>query len=196
MVDDKNYLLEFQSEFIEQEARRLSRELQQVVDEERLLSIVPRTLEGFYRVCFLLDRIGKQPDAPGVWLVYLMSFFNDNMRTVDFARYIYVLDFLYFKCSSIQENERIALENAVTKAMDYIERSFATAGDGVLATDPNETPVEAIRQLVFAVNLLEDIRQDAAVIWDVAAWKTSKIFKTIPDAPKIVKYLRNAFDVP
>ena len=196
VVDDKNYLLEFQAEFMEQEARRLSRELQQVVDEERLLSIVPRTLEGFYRICLLLDKIGKQPDDPVVWLDYLMSFFNDNMRTVDFARYIYALDFLYFKCSSIQENERIALENAVTKAMDYIDRSFATTGEGVLATDPNETPVEAIRQLVFAVNLLEDIRQDAAVIWDVAAWKTSKIFKKIPDAPKIVKYLRNAFDVP
>ena len=108
-VDDKNYLLEFQSEIMEQEARRLSRELQQVVDEERLLSIVPRTLEGFYRVCFLLDRIVKQPDAPGVWLVYLMSFFNDAMSAVDLARYIYALDFLYFKCRSVQKNERIAL---------------------------------------------------------------------------------------
>ena len=87
-VGDKNYLLEFQSEFLEQETRRLSRELQQVVDDEKLLSIVPRTLDGFYRVCYLLDKIGKQPDAPGVWLVYLASFFNDSIRAIDFARYI------------------------------------------------------------------------------------------------------------
>ena len=44
IVDDKNYLLEFQAKFLEREKRELSRELLQVVDEERLLTIVPRTL--------------------------------------------------------------------------------------------------------------------------------------------------------
>ena len=194
VVDDKNYLLEFQSEFMEQEARRLSRELQQVVDEERLLSIVPRTLEGFYRVCFLLDRIGKQPDAPGVWLVYLMSFFNDAMSVVELARYIYALDFLYFKCRSVQENERIALENAITQAMAYIERRFVTAGDGMLTTGPNEAPVDAMRQIIFAINLIEDIRQDAAVNFGAATSQVRTIFDTIPDVPLVAAYIRNASD--
>ena len=194
VVDDKNYLLEFQSEFMEQEARRLSRELQQVVDEERLLSIVPRTLEGFYRVCFLLDRIGKQPDAPGVWLVYLMSFFNDAMSAVELARYIYALDFLYFKCRSVQENERIALENAITQAMAYIERRFATAGEGMLTTSPNEAPIDAMRQIIFAINLLEDIRQDAAVNFGAATPQVRTIFDTIPDVPLVAAYIRNASD--
>ena len=195
VVDDKNYLLEFQSEFMEQEARRLSRELQQVVDEERLLSIVPRTLEGFYRVCFLLDRIGKQPDAPGVWLVYLMSFFNDAMSAVELARYIYALDFLYFKCRSVQENERIALENAITQAMAYIERRFATAGEGMLTTGPNEAPVDAMRQIIFAINLIEDIRQDAAVNFGAATPQVRTIFDTIPDMPLVAAYIRNASDM-
>ena len=194
VVDDKNYLLEFQAEFMEQEARRLSRALQQVVDEERLLSIVPRTLEGFYRVCFLLDRIGKQPDTPGVWLDYLMSFFNDAMSAVELARYIYALDFLYFKCRSVQENERVALESAITQAMAYIERRFATAGEGMLTTSPNEAPIDAMRQIIFAINLIEDIRQDAAVNFGAATPQVRTIFDTIPDVPLTAAYIRNASD--
>lgn len=190
IVDDKNYLLDFQSEFMEREARRLSRELQQVIDEERLLNIVPRTLDGFYRVCFLLDKIGKQPDAPGVWMVYLMSFFDDNMNAADFARYIYALDFLYFKCRSVQDNERVALEIAITLASAYIERRFTAVG--ILTTDSNEAPVEEARQIVFAVNLIEDIRQDAAVTWGANLPQVSKIFATIPDVYGVAAYLRQA----
>ena len=196
VVDNKNYLLEFQSAFMEQEACRLSRELQQVVDEEQLLSIVPRTLEGFYRVCFLLDRIGKQPDAPGIWMVYLMSFFNDKMKVADFARYIYALDFLYFKCLNIQENERIALENAITQAMEYIERRFTAAGESVLVTDPNASIIEALRQILFAVNLLEDIRQDVAVNLDLAVPKAATIFDAMPDSTRAVAYIKSVFATP
>ena len=192
VVDNKNYLLEFQSEFMEQEVRRLSRELQQVVDEERLLSIVPRTLEGFYRVCFLLDKIGKQPDAPGVWMVYLMSFFNNNMKASDFARYIYALDFLYFKCRSVQGNEQLALEKGIKQAMAYIERRFTDAGEAVLVTDFNEAPIEALRQILFAVNLLEDIRQDVAVNLDLAVLKGTKIFEMIPDVSLAADPIRRA----
>lgn len=115
VVDNKNYLLEFQSKFMEREAHQLSRELQQVVDEERLLSFVPRTLDGFYRVCFLLDKIGKQPDAPGVWMVYLMSFFNDNMKTPDFARYIYVLDFLISSAAACRKTSGLLWKKPSSK---------------------------------------------------------------------------------
>lgn len=192
VVDNKNYLLEFQSKFMEQEAHQLSRELQQVIDEERLLSIVPRTLDGFYRVCFLLEKIGKQPDAPGVWMVYLMSFFNDNMKTADFARYIYALDFLYFKCRSVQENERIALEKAIKQAMVYIGERFTTAGENVFTADPNEVPIESLRQILFAVNLLEDIRQDVAVNLEVVVPKATTIFEMVPDVSLITNYIRRA----
>ena len=147
----------------------------------------PGTLEGFYRVCFLLDRIGKQPDDPVVWLDYLMSFFNDAMSAVELARYIYALDFLYFKCRSVQEN-------AITQAMAYIERRFATAGEGMLTTSPNEAPIDAMRQIVFAINLIEDIRQDAAVNFGAATPQVRTIFDTIPDVPLAAAYIRNASD--
>ena len=194
-VDDKNYLLEFQAQFLEQENQRLSRELQQVVDEEKLLSIVPRTLDGFYRVCYLLDKIGKRPDAPGVWLVYLASFFNDAMRSIDFARYIYALDFVYFNRSDLQENERTALHRAIEQAISYISRrTDASAETGALAIDPLEAPLEETRQILFAVNLIEDIKQDAAVKLGLQLATAEKIFELIPDAAKTAGYIRAALD--
>ena len=191
VIDDKNYLLEFQFDFMEQEARRLAVELQQVIDEDKLLSIVPGTLDGFYRVCFLLDKIGKQPDAPGVWMVYLLSFFNDRMKAVDFARYIYALDFLYFKCPNVAENERIVLEKAIAQGMAYIERRFVADG-AVLTADPTTAPIEEVRQVIFAINLLEDIRQDAAVTWGADAPMVGIIFDTVPDVPGTVAYIKDA----
>lgn len=191
IVDDKNYLLEFQAQFLDQENQRLSRELQQVVDEEKLLSIVPRTLEGFYRVCYLLDKIGKRPDAPGVWLVYLVSFFNDAMRSIDFARYIYALDFVYFNSSDLQENERTALQRAIEQAISYIRRR-TDASAGALAIDPREAPLEETRQILFAINLIEDIKQDAAVKLGLQLATAEKIFELIPDAAKTAGYIRAA----
>ncbi len=195
VVDDKNYLLEFQAQFLEQENQRLSRELQQVVDEEKLLSLVPRTLDGFYRVCYLLDKIGKRPDAPGVWLVYLASFFNDALRAVDFARYSYALDFIYFNRSDLQENERTALHRAIEQALGYVRRrANANAETGALAIDPQAAPLEETRQLLFAVNLIEDIKQDAAVKLGLNLTTAEKIFELLPDAAKTAGYIRAALN--
>ena len=192
-VDDKNYLLEFQAQFLEREGAQLSRELQQVVDEEKLLSIVPRTLEGFYRVCYLLDKIGKRPDAPGVWLVYLLSFFSGDMRSVDFARYIYALDFLYFHCAAMQENEKAALQPALAQAIAYIA-DRANAETGTFSHDPKESPIEETRQILFAVNLIEDIKQDAVVKLGLDLAKAETIFELLPDAAKTAAFIRKALD--
>ena len=190
-VDDKNYLLEFQAQFLEREGAQFSRELQQVVDEEKLLSIVPRTLDGFYRVCYLLDKIGKRPESPGVWLVYLLSFFSGDMRSVDFARYIYALDFLYFHCADMQENEKAALQPALAQAIAYIA-DRANADTGTFSHDPKESPLEETRQILFAVNLIEDIKQDAVVKLDLNLAVAGKIFELLPDAAKTAGFIRDA----
>ena len=194
VVDDKICILDFQAQFLEQENQQLARELQQVVDEEKLLSIVPRTLDGFYRVCYLLDKIGKRPDAPGVWLVYLASFFTDAMRAADFVRYIYALDFVYFNRSDdLQENEQLALQRAIEQAISYISRR-ANSDTGALAIDPQEAPLEETRQILFAANLIEDIKQDAAVKLDMKLATAGKIFELIPDAAKTAGYIRAALN--
>ena len=147
-------------------------------------------MDGFYRVCYLLDKIGKQPDAPGVWLVYLASFFNDSIRAIDFARYIYALDFLYFKCADIQENERTVLQICIAQAVEYIGRRVADTG--ALAIDPRESPLEETRQVLFAINLLEDLKQDAVVNCGIDLPAATQIFEIIPDAARTASYIRNA----
>lgn len=192
-VDDENYLLEFQAQFLEREGAQFSRELQQVVDEEKLLSIVPRTLNGFYRVCYLLDKIGKRPEAPGVWLVYLLSFFSGDMRPVNFARYIYALDFLYFHSADLQENETAALKPALEQAIAYIA-GRANAATGTFSHDPLESAREETRQILFALNLLEDIKQDAVVNLGFDLAKAAKIFEVLPAAAKTAAFIRTALD--
>lgn len=189
-VDNKNGLLEFQHDFLESESRKLSKRLQQVVDDETLFRIVPRTLEGFYQVCYLLDKLGKEPDAPGVWMVYLLTFFRDDIRSIDFARFMYALDFLYFKCVDIKRNETQVLRQAILDASDYV--SAHAKDDGSLSTDPRESPLEETRRLIFAVNLLEDIRQDAAVSFGMELPLVAKIFETIPNADLTANYVRAA----
>lgn len=189
-VDNKNSLLEFQHDFLESESQKLSKRLQQVVDDEALFKIVPRTMEGFYQVCYLLDKLGKEPDAPGVWLVYLLTFFRDDMRSIDFARFMYALDFLYFKCADIKRNEMQVLTRTIVDAADYV-RAHAK-DDGSLAADPRESPLEETRRLAFAVNLLEDIRQDAAVSFGMELPLVAKIFETIPNADLTANYVRDA----
>ena len=189
-VDDKNLLLDFQHRFLDIENQRFSRQLQRVIDEDTLIRIVPRTLNGFYRVCYLLDKIQKPPDAPGVWLIYLLSLYSADMKAIDFARLMYSLDFLYFKCPDLKGNEIRAIYSMLNDASTYIENRIN--GDGSLAADPTEAPLEETRQMLFSVNLLEDIIQDAVVNFDIDMILVEKIFQTLPDAGTTAEYIRNA----
>ncbi len=49
-----------------------------------------------------------------------------------------------------------------------------------------------MRQILFAVNLLEDVSQDAVVNLAVVVPKVSTIFEMIPDVSLIVNYIRSA----
>ena len=64
--------------------------------------------------------------------------------------------------------------------------------DVVLTREPNGTPIEVMRQVIFAVNLLEDIRQDVAVNLDVAVPKVATIFEMVPDVSLITNSIRRA----
>ena len=52
---------------------KLFKELQKVVDEEKLVKITPQTSEGFFKVCFILDHLDKVPENTSLWLVYLFK---------------------------------------------------------------------------------------------------------------------------
>lgn len=190
IVDKKNLILDFQHEFIGAESVKLSRLLQQVVDENRLVRIVPRTLLGVFQVCFLLAKLQKSPDSPGVWLVYLGSFFDMNMRTLDFARFMYALDYVYFQCDYLTENEIRSLVDTLKSARAYLDKQFNT--DTQYRPDYNTPSKEVIRHLLFATNIWEDMVQDCAVTWELDFRLIDKIFQTIPNVDLMAAHIRHA----
>ncbi|MYB39978.1 hypothetical protein F4X86_01615 [Candidatus Saccharibacteria bacterium] len=191
IVKDKRTLLEFQEEFMDKEVTRLARKFQQVVDDKKLVEVVPNSLKGFYEICFLLDRIGRGPSAPSVWLVYLTSFYRDDMTRLEFARFMYALDFVYFKCLQLTRNEVAACSKALESALRYVRRQ-ASGSNGSFRASPRESAVEATRRMVFGVNLLEDLIQDAIVEYGMPLKPIESIFQTIRDPRATAGYIRRA----
>ena len=68
----------------------------------------------------------------------------------------------------------------------------SSKSDVALAADPKEVPIEALRQILFAVNLIEDVSQDAVVNLAIVVPKVATIFDMIPDVSLIANYIRNA----
>ena len=190
-IDDKNRILDFQHQFIAREIDRVARILESAVDEQKIIKIIPSTLEGFYRVCLILDRMNRAPENAAVWLVYLISFFGEKMPTRDFARLVFCFDFLYFKVQdSLRENEIKAAADALDKSVAYIKARENS--DGSFASDPNFAPAEETRSVLFAVNLIEDIAQDLRYTCGVGPGPIGKIFETISDCAKIGAFIKQA----
>ena len=190
IIDGKNILLNFQHEFLDLESEKLSRRLQRVIDEEKLLQIVPRNLRGFYEVCYVLDKLGKTPDNPAVWLVYLISFFGQIAAAVELAQFMFALDFLYFKCASLKDNEEKSVAEVLKKAHAFIGNF--PAKNGMYAANPKEPPLEETRRILFSANLLEDLMQDMAVNTNCKINRITKIFQTIKNAPKIAAQIKES----
>ena len=189
IVDDKNCLLDFQHQFLDMENQKFSRQLHDSVDKDTIVKIVPRTLGGFYHVCYLMEKIQKAPDAAGVWLVHLSSFFSRDMSALDFAHFMYSLDFLYFRCSDLSRNERKTLHSVLESAEECIANRIND--DGSFATDSRVNSLEETRQIVFSINLLEDLIQDAVVNYGINMSSINGIFQTIPNVKRTANYIRN-----
>ena len=187
-IDDKNSLLIFQDKFLDLDTDDFSREIQAAVDDKRLIKIVPTTLGGFYRACFLLEKMRRVPQNPGVWLVYLASFFKPGIPAVDFARWSFALDFLYFSAVPLSDNEKPVVSRALNDARGEIQNRAKE--NGSFAGDPNASPAEETRCFLFAANLLEDIQQDFAVQYGEVA-KVRRIYDILPDFAKTAAFVRD-----
>ena len=186
-TDDKNLLLEYQRNFLIQNATEFSRELQNAVDRKKLVTIVPTTLEGFFRICFLMERMDERPLSPGVWLVYLMSFFREGLAPAEIARWMFAFDFLYFHADGLSGNE----ERVVREALDgaWSEISAWQSRDGAFVRDPSISPVEETVAVLHAANLLEDVQQDFAVRYGHER-KVRRIFDVLADFSRTARFIR------
>jgi hypothetical protein len=190
-IDMKNFILNFQHNLIEIYKEKLSNLLQSVIDENKIVKIIPKDLESFFKVCFILDNINRVPQNANLWLIYLLTFINDRISLEDISKITYCIDFLYSKIK-LQPNE---LEQLITKAKLLLEmiKGFYQ-NDGSYKSSITLSPLEETRYALFSINLLEDLIQDMIYYYPESVKELkpiNKIYENIEDIEKTYNLIKN-----
>jgi hypothetical protein len=189
-IDAKVGILNFQHELIDIWKEKLSRLLQSVVDEEKIVKIVPKSLDSFFKICFILDRMEKIPENLNLWLIYLLSYIQKNLNLRDIAKLTYSLDFLYSKTEKLSENELKEIESKVIKLLSLID-GYAK-DDGTYQSSLEESPINETRYALFAINLLEDMIQDMIYYHGSKLPPISRIYMNVKDVTKTFEIINKA----
>jgi hypothetical protein len=184
IIKIKTDLLEFQHEFIKIEEHKLSLLFQSVIDKNNILNIIPNNLESFYRSCFIIDRLNDIPKNANLWLIYLFSYFRDDLTSYQLAQLIYSMDFLYSKIE-LNLNEINCFIDILNKILKYCNKMQQK--DGRVSTSIDISPIEEIRHFLFIQNLLEDLIQDCKYYYNAEINGINKIFENI----KYIKHIHN-----
>lgn len=187
-IDKKIGILDFQHKTIDIEKEKFSYLLQQVIDEEKILKIIPKTLDGFFKVCFILNHIEKTPVNANLWLVYLLSFLDQKLNSYELFQLIYSLDFLYPKIE-LKENELKRLIAGIKQIQNQIDK-FAKP-DGSFQSEKSLAPLEDTRYSLFVINILEDLIQDILYYYgnDIKLKPITKIYQSIPQINKTYEFI-------
>ena len=189
-IDKKNYILDFQHKTIEIEKEKISYLLQQVLDEEKALKIMPKTLDGFFKVCFTLSHLEKTPDNASLWLIYLLSFLSQNLNSYKIFQLVYSLDFLYSKVD-LEKNEINKLVEGINFLYKKIQKFSKT--DGSFQSNKMIAPLEDARYSLFTINIIEDLTQDILFYYknNNMSWKPiNKIYQTISQVDKTFEFIK------
>lgn len=190
MIDAKITILDFQYNLISIWEDMLSKEFQKVIDEKRLVKIIPKTLEGLFKVCFILDHLAKIPENISLWFVYILSYINNKLTLRDIAMLTYSLDFLYMKIppGQIQSNEMREMEGKIKKLIDLINSYYKE--EGLYMSSIKESLWEETRYALFAINLVEDIIQDAIHYYNAKFKPITKIYQNVKEPLKVAERIR------
>ena len=188
LIDKKIAILDFQHRTIEMEKEKLSYLLQQVIDEEKILKIMPKTLDGFFKICFMLNHIEKIPVNANLWLVYLLSFLDQKLNSYELFQLIYSLDFLYPRIK-LKTNELSKLVEGLKQAQNQVKQF--SKSDGSFQSDKTIAPLEDTRYSLFIINILEDLIQDMLYYYgnNIDLKPITKIYQTIPEITKTYKFI-------
>lgn len=189
-INAKLFILDFQHELIDINKENLSYLLQGVIDENKIVKIMPKDLDSFFKVCFILDNINKVPQNANLWLIYILSYIDGNISLVDMSKITYCIDFLYSKIE-LKQNE---LTQLVGKIQDLLRRTkIFYKEDGSYRSSLKESPLNETRYALFSINLLEDLIQDLLFYYPVTNLKPiKKIYENMEDIEKTYRLLQNS----
>jgi hypothetical protein len=191
-VDMKKYILDFQHQLIEINKESLSKLLQSVIDKEEIVKIIPKDLDSFFKVCFILDNINKVPENANLWLIYILTYINNELSLEKIYKILYCIDFLYSKIE-LQKNEAKQLIPKIEELTKLIKSFYKN--DGSYTSEYTVSPLEETRYALFSINLLEDIIQD--IIYYYPQWSKNlkpinKIYQNVEDIEKTYNMLKTA----
>lgn len=189
-IEAKNFILNFQHELIDINKDRLSHLLQGVIDENQIVKIIPKDLDSFFKVCFILDNLNKIPKNANLWLIYLLSYINKDTSLEDISKITYCSDFLYSKIE-LKPNE---LAQLITKIKALLERIKTLYNeDGSYRSSLKVSPIDETRYALFSINLLEDLIQDMIYYYSITELKpVKKIYENVGDVEKTYKLIKGA----
>jgi len=181
-INLKTRLLNFQFDFLRQEEIKLSHLLQSVIDKDAIVKFVPKNLDDFYKVCFIIDKLNETPENASLWFVYVLTFFDDNLTSYDAAKLVYCMDYLYSKIT-LQDNEIAKFTETIESLRCYCRAHQKS--DGRFETSLGLSPKEEARNFLFITNLLEDLIQDSIFYYHTPFAPIEKIFGHVKCIDKI-----------
>ncbi len=190
LIDKKIAILDFQHELIDINKKRLSCLLQSVIDEGKIVKIIPRDLDSFFKVCFILDNLNKVPENANLWLVYLLSYIDKDTLLEDISKITYCIDFLYSK-TELKPNELTLLVKKVKELLKKVKGFYNE--DGSYKSSLELSPLYETRCALFSINLLEDLIQDMIFYYSVAELKPiQKIYENLENIEKTYELIKTA----
>lgn len=186
IIDKKIKILDFQHKAIDISKNQLSHLLQQVIDEKQIVKVMPNTLDGFFKVCFILDHLEKVPENTNMWLVYLLSYADQKLNSHDIFMLIYCFDFLYSK-TELKQNEITLVADKIAVLLEKI-KSFEK-NDGSYFSDKSIPPLEDTRYCLFCINILEDLIQDLFFYYNLKLKPIQKIYENVTDINKTYSFI-------
>lgn len=187
-IDAKNFILSFQHELIDINKDKLSYLLQGVIDENKIVKIIPKDLDSFFKICFILDNLNKIPQNANLWLIYLLSYINQNISLEEISKIVYCIDFLYSKIE-LNPNELNQLLSKVGELLKKINGFYQN--DGSYKSSLTSSPLDETRYALFSINLLEDLIQDMIYYYSVTELQPiKKIYENVGDVEKTYKLIK------
>lgn len=183
-INIKNFILDFQHQLIDINQENLSHLLQIVVDEKKIVKIIPNNLESFFKICFVLDNLNKVPENANIWLVYVLSYLDTKINTEKLSKILYCVDFLYSKITKLNDHELNLLIGKIKLCYKLIQKFEQK--NGTSKSSLNLSPKDEIRFALFSINLLEDLTQDIIHYYKIKGLKPiQKIYQTLNYIEKV-----------
>jgi hypothetical protein len=190
-IEAKNFILNFQHSLIDINKNKLSYLLQGVIDENKIVQIIPKDLESFFKVCFIMDNLNKIPQNANLWLIYLLSYINKDISLEDVSKIVYCIDFLNSKIE-LKPNEISQLVSKIKELKEKIDGY--SQDDGSYRSSLTASPLDETRYALFSINLLEDLIQDLIYYYSDyvdGLQPIKKIYESVKNVDKTFKLIKS-----